>query len=164
MKKIYKIKTLAVMALAVMANVAFGQNLKVTADGKPVANGDVVEVTCELEDYTEAFGFLYVYYTWDPKLEVSTANGDETLYVTLSQVEGQTPFEICWPSQCITYGPDGLAKTSGKIGTTPVAIDIHIMGEITEDKKPSLDGGMSKVHMEGGSESLEFTLKGSPDD
>ena len=97
-------------------------------------------------------------------MEVSTANGDETLYVTLSQVEGQTPFEICWPSQCITYGPDGLAKTSGKIGTTPVAIDIHIMGEITEDKKPSLDGGMSKVHMECGSESLEFTLKGLPDD
>ena len=52
MKKIYKIKTLAVMAMALMANVAFGQTLKVTAKGEPVKNGDVITAECQVEDYS----------------------------------------------------------------------------------------------------------------
>ncbi|MDE5850614.1 MAG: hypothetical protein K2H38_10765 [Muribaculaceae bacterium] len=165
MKKLYKstLKSAAIMSLALMANVAVGQNLKVTANGKPVSNGDVIEVQCELEDYTQDFGFLFVHYVWNPHLEASIPEGEANLAVTLTQVEGQTPFEICWPIQCIVY-ENGIASASGKIGTTPANIEIHIMGDITDDNKPSLDGGMSKVRMECGSEKLEFTLKGLPAD
>ena len=166
MKKLYKttIKTAALMALAMMANVAAGQNFKVTANGKQVSNGDVIEVQCEFEDYTPDFGFFFVHYVWNPQLEASIAEGSTTLTATLSKVDDLTPFEICWPQNCMTYGPDGTATASGKIGTEPSHIDIHIAADVMEENATALAGGMSKVRLEADSETLEFTLKGMPAD
>lgn len=160
-----KIKSVAIMALALFANVAVAQNLKVTAYGNPVSDGDVIEVKCEFEDYSEDFGYFYVYCMWDPKLEVATEAGDQTLFVTVSRVEDLPTFEICWPSQCIEMGPDGIASTSGTIGTDPSHIDIHIAANIEDENDSALKGGgMSKVNLKCGSESMGLTLKALPVD
>ena len=166
MRKLYKttIKTAALMAIAFMANVAAGQNLKVTANGKPVSNGDVIEVQCEFEDYTPDFGFFFVSYVWNPQLEASIAEGTTTLNATLSKVDDLTPFDICWPANCIMYEPDGTASTSGKIGTEPSHIDIHIREDVSDENDTALAGGMSKVRLKADSETLEFTLIGMPAD
>lgn len=167
MKKIYQFsfKGLAVAALAMMANVAVGQNLKVTSNGNPVADGDVIEVKCEPEDFSEIFGYFYLNCRWDPNLEVASESGDETLYVTVSKVDDLPTFEICWPSQCINMGSDGKAVTSGTIGSTPSKVDIHVVEDIEDENATALNGGaMSKVNLRCASESLEFTLKALPVD
>lgn len=156
-----KIKSVALMVFSLVAAEAVGQNLKVTANGNPVSDGDIVEVKCEVEDYSEDFGYTFIYYSWNPELEASVADGEEILYVTLSKVDDQRPFEICWPGMCINY-VNGKASTSGKISTSPTHIDVHISDQTSGNIEASLDGGLSKVHLECGSESLDFTLKGLP--
>ncbi len=162
MKKIYSIKSVLAVACVLLANVAAGQNLQVTANGNPVKNGDVVEVEAEVEDFSEAWGSLYIYYKWDPQLMVASEEGEVTVNFTLTEIDNYTPFEICWPFQCMPY-KDGIATTSGTVGTTPAHIDIHIMVDKTaENPDVSLAGGMNKVRIDSGSETLEFTLKGLP--
>ncbi len=164
MKKFYKtkFKSVAALSLALLANVAFAQDLKVTSNGNPVSNGDIIDVECVFEDYTQDFGFFYLNCVWDPNLEVSTSEGSTTLNVTLSKVDNLPSFEICWPDQCINFGPDGTAKTSGTISTTPETVDIHIIEQVTDENDSSLGGGMSKVYLTSSAGALEFTLKALP--
>lgn len=162
MKKIYSIKSALAVAFALLANIAVGQNLQVTADGNPVKNGDVIEVKAEVEDYSDLIGSLYLHCTWDPQLMVASQEGETTVNFTLTKIDDYTPFEICWPTQCIVYKGE-FATTSGTVGTTPSHIDIHIIAEKTmQNPDVSLAGGMNKVRIDSGSESLEFTLKGLP--
>lgn len=162
MKKFYTIKTLAVVACAFMANVAFGQNLKVTADGKPVANGDVIEVPYDYEEesYPE-FGIFSYSYRWDPHLEVSTTAGTAQLEVTVTSLDNTAGFQICWPMTCLFIEPNGFKTSSGTINTNPQDLQIH--KEIVFDEEGAVpteaDGGSIKVTMKSGAETVEVTAK-----
>ncbi|MDE5585731.1 MAG: hypothetical protein K2I92_05220 [Muribaculaceae bacterium] len=164
MKKFYTVKSLAVVAFALMANVAFGQNLKITADGNPVANGDVLDVPYEVEDlsYPEYNYFNYTY-TWNPHLQAATEAGTAELTVTVTSVNNTAGFQICWPSSCHQVNSGAEVKVTGDIKTTPVDLQIDKVTTIEEmDKEPEnklpTEGGTVKVKFECGSETMEITV------
>ena len=162
MKKFYTIKTLAVVACAFMANVAFGQDLKVTADGKPVADGDVIEVRYDYEEesYPE-FGIYSFSYRWDPRIEVATTGSTAQLEVTVTSLDNTAGFQICWPMTCLFVDPNGFKTTSGTINATPQDLQIH--KETVFDEAGAVlteaDAGSIKVTMKSGSETIEVTAK-----
>lgn len=160
MKKIYKIKSLAVVACALMANVAFGQNLKLTSNGNAVANGDVIDLPYELEvdDYPE-MGMTFYSAKWDPHLEVSTVEGTATMSLTVTSIDNATGFTACWPLQCKVIEPNGSLTTEGEITTTPTDLQIHkeVLDLASKDDVPT-EGGTIKVTLVSGSESMEITI------
>ena len=164
MKKFYTIKSLAVVAFALMANVAFGQNLKITAGGNPVADGDVLEVPYEVEDYSYPDIAYYNYtYTWNPHLEASTVAGSDELTVTVTSVDNSAGFQICWPASCHQITPGAEVEVKGEITTEPVDLQIDKVTTIEEmDKEPEnklpTEGGSVKVKFVCGSDTMEITV------
>lgn len=159
MKKIYKLKSLAVVALAFMANVAFGQNLKVTYEGTPVTDGQVIDLPYEVEDYSYPEFDLYVYhYEWNPHLMASVESGSENLTVTVTSVDDTEGFQICWPMNCNFVQPNSSVVVSGTIDTTPVDLQIDKVIEIYEAGVLPTAGGKVKVKFECGSETMEITI------
>ena len=162
MKKFYQFcfKGLAVAALAMMANVAVGQNLKVTSKGNPVANGDVIELTYVTEemDYPD-LGFYFCTFTWDPHLEVSTTAGSAQATVTVTSLENTSGFQLCWPDGCKSVNAGGSTSSSSTINATPQDLKIH--KEVTIEEKGVLptEGGSVKVKVVSGSETVEVTVK-----
>lgn len=158
MRKLYTIKSIAVCALALVANVAVGQNLKVTSHGNPVANGDVIEVACEFEDYSVP-GIMECYsYSWDPHLEAATLSGEEGLTVTLTSINYTPDFQLCWPSQCSILPAGGNISSHGNITTEPVDLGIH-KNLVYYSKEENLVGGEVTVKLEANGEAIEFTVK-----
>lgn len=157
MRKLYTIKSIAVCALALAANVAVGQNLKVTSHGNPVANGDVVEVACEFMDYSVP-GYEYYSYSWDPHLEAAALTGEERLSVTLTSINDTEDFQLCWPSQCNILPPGESLSSQGNITTEPVDLGIH-KNLVYYNKVEAPFGGEVKVKLEANEEVIEFTVK-----
>lgn len=163
MKKIYKIKTLAVMAMALMANVAFGQTLKVTAKGEPVKNGDVITAECEVTDYSmPESGFYWYDLEWNPHLEVSVDEGSLDLTVTVTNIGESEKFLFCWPQECLDVNPGESKTQSGKVGTTPADLKIDSKASLTSAPDGEVNGGSVKVKFEWGSEQMEVTVKTLP--
>lgn len=158
MRKLYTIKSIAVCALALAANVAVGQNLKVTSHGNPVANGDVVEVTCEYMDYSVPGIMEYYSYSWDPHLEAATLTGEESLTVTLTSINDTQDFQLCWPSQCNILNAGESLSSHGDITTEPVDLGIHKSLEYYS-KVDAPAGGEVMVKLEANEEVIEFTVK-----
>ncbi len=161
MRKLYKIKSFAVCALALVANVAVAQNLKVTSHGNPVANGDVIEVACEVVDYSMPGTTLeYCFsYSWDPHIEAATLNGEEGLIVTLTSINNTTDFQLCWPMQCTSLPAGESVSSQGNIKTEPADLGIHKELMIySPDQVPTV-GGEAKVELETTEEVIEFTIK-----
>ena len=160
MKKIYNIKTLAVAAFALMANVAFGQTtFKLTANGVPVANGDVIDQPYDFEDYSmPEYDFYMYHYEWNPHLEVSTTGGDADLKVTVTSVGDTEGFQICWPGNCNFVASGQSVVVSGKITDVPVDLRIDKVVELYEAGLVPTEGGSIKVKLECGSETMEITV------
>lgn len=159
MKKIYKLKSLAVVALAFMANVAFGQNLKVTYEGTPVTDGQVIDLPYVVEDYSYPEYDLYVYhYEWNPHLMASVASGSANLTVTVTSVDDTQGFQMCWPMNCNPVIPGQPAVASGEITTEPSDLQIDKPIDIYEAGVLPAEGGTVKVKFECGSETMEITI------
>ncbi|MDE7347905.1 MAG: hypothetical protein K2N48_14335 [Muribaculaceae bacterium] len=162
MKKFYenKIKFLAAMAFVLMTNVAVGQSFKVTSNGNPVANNDIIEVPYEYEDYSvpEADYYQYVY-AWYPEIEVSSNGGTLSLSASVTASDTTDGFQICWPSQCKFVNPGGTEESSGTVGTEPENLSIHREINIYSKEDVSRGEGELKVKLVAGSETMEFTLK-----
>lgn len=161
MKKIYAIKSAFAMGLALMANVAFGQTLKVTSNGNPVSNGDVLEVAYEFEDLAmPEYGIdYYGIFTWDPHLEVASEDGPANLLATVTSLDNTSGFQICWPMGCKQVDAGKSASSSGQIDAK--ASDLQIHKEISSydpNEKPT-DGGSVRVTLECGDETFEVTVK-----
>ena len=159
MKKIYAIKSLAVAALALMANLAMGQNLKVTSNGNPVADGDVIDLPYDLEisDFPE-YGVTFYSAKWDPHLEVSTIEGTASVTVTLTSVDDTNGFQLCWPDGCKDAKPGQSVSSSGTIDATPQDLNIHKEQSLnSEDSVPNA-GGTVRVNIIGGEESITVTV------
>ena len=156
MKKIYK--SLAAVACAFIANAAFGQNLVVTADGNPVANGDVIDLPYEffIEDFPE-FGFTYYKAIWDPHLEVSTTSGSAQLTVTLTSIDA-TGFQLCWNGLCKAPTLGDSVSSTDPIGTTPEDLQIHKEEYLDSANAVPSAGGTVKVKLQSDSESMEITI------
>lgn len=158
MKKIYSFKSIVVLAMALFANVAVAQNLIVTANGVPVSDGDVVEVACEFEDYSEP-GFTMLRYAWYPELYASTTSGRQNLTVTVTSVEDTDGFQLCWPQNCLFVAPGGSATSTSSIDTIPQDLQIHKeIWAYSEEEIPTA-GGEIKVKLEGYLDDIEFTVK-----
>ena len=160
MKKIYNIKTLAVAAFALMANVAFGQTtFKLTANGVPVANGDVIDQPYDFEDYSmPEYDFYMYHYEWNPHLEISTLSGEADLTVTVTSLGETNGFQICWPMNCNFVQPGQSVVASGVINTTPADLKIDKVVELTEAGMVPTEGGSIKVMFECGAEVMEITV------
>ena len=161
MKKFYmnKIKSVVALTLVMLTNVAFAQSLNVTSNGKPVNNGDVIEVAYDYEDWSMPEANYYQYhYAWYPEIEVSSAEGD-TLSVTVKSEEDTDGFQICWPSMCIQVKPNEIVKVSGEIGSDPVNLQIHReINYYTEDYGEVASGVLAvKLASEVGN--VDFTIK-----
>lgn len=158
MKKIYAIKSLAVAALALIANVAMGQNLKVTSNGNPVADGDVINLPYELEveDFPE-YGLTFYKAKWDPHLEASTIEGEAELTVTLTSIDAQA-FQLCWPNGCQAVGPGQSKSAYGTIDTTPQDLSIHKEKDLNSADEEPTDGGTVKVQITSGDETITVTV------
>ena len=142
-----------------MANVAFGQNLKVTYDGTPVTDGQVIDLPYEVEDYSYPELNFYVYeYAWNPHLMASVESGSADLTVTVTSVDDTEGFQICWPMTCNFVKPNSSAVVSGTIETTPVDLQIDKITQINEPGVLPTEGGKVKVKFECGSETMEITI------
>lgn len=158
MKKFDKIKSVALVALALMANVAVGQNLKVTSNGVPVENGAVIDLPYIFEDYTVPGLFEYYIYDWNPKIEASLAEGIEEMSVTVTSLENSSGFQICWPSGCQQVNPGQSTTAKGQVNEDPADLQIHKeVGVNNANDKPT-EGGKVKVTIETESETFEFTV------
>lgn len=155
MKKFYTIKTIAVCAFAMLANIAVAQNLKVTANGKAVADGDVIEVACEYEDL---YGVQWVY-AWNPHLEASTISGSENATVTLTSAADTEGFSICWPMTCVSVAAGQSVSTSGTLTTEPSDLVIHREAVLYSKDDPIPGAGSAKVTIVAGSDEMEITIK-----
>ncbi len=159
MKKFYTFKSIALLALAVMANVAAAQNLKLTSNGNPVENGAVIELpyVFEVEAYPE-FN-LYIYsYIWNPHFEVSTTSGEANCTVTLTSLENTSGFQLCWPDGCKFANPGQSITSTGNVTTEPSDLQIHKeFSPDTADEKPT-EGGSIKLTVKSGSETIECTV------
>lgn len=158
MRKFYlnKMKSLAIIAFALTANVAVGQKLILTANGKPVSNNDVIELPCQYELLTPMEGVEYHYYEWNPHLEVATAEGTAELTVTVTSMENASGFQICWPEGCVQIPANESGTSKGTIDTKPVDIDVHKVINTKDPAKP--DGGKIKVTLQTADEKLEVTV------
>lgn len=158
MKKFDKIKSVALVALALMANVAVGQNLKVTSNGVPVENGAVIDLPYIFEDYTVPGLFEYYIYDWNPKIEASLAEGIEEMSVTVTSLENSSGFQICWPSGCQQVNPGQSTTAKGQVNEDPADLQIHKeVGVNNANDKPT-EGGKVKVTIETESETFELTV------
>ena len=160
MRKIYAIKSLAVAALAFMANVAMGQNLKVTSNGNPVADGDVIDLPYEHEvfSFPEMPDYIFYKAMWDPHLEASTINGTESATVTLTSIDGTTGFHLGWPVECQIAGPNESKSSSGSIDSTPQDLKIHKEEYLDNEDSVPTAGGTVKVKITSGGESITVTI------
>lgn len=158
MKKIYAIKSLAVAALAFMANVAMGQNLKVTSNGNPVADGDVIDLPYEVEvlDFPD-YGMTFYNAKWDPHFEASTIEGTAELTVTLTSIDAQV-FQLCWPNGCKDVNPGQSISSYGTIDTTPQDLSIHKVKELKSADEVPTNGGTVKVQLTSGDETITVTV------
>lgn len=155
-----KIKSIALLAFAFMANIAVGQNLKVTSNGNPVANNDVIEVAWEFEDLSlPEYEMYYYMYTWNPRLEVSTVEGSESVSVTVESIDNATDFQICWPVNCLFITSGGSVTVNGNAGTTPSDLKVHKEVSFENEEEKPTEGGSVKVTVEGASDVIEFTVK-----
>lgn len=155
-----KTRSIVIMAFAMIANIAFSQNLKVTSNGTPVSNNDVIEIPYVFEDYSvPELGMYYYLYTWDPHLEASTVNEDANLYVELTSIDNTVGFQLCWPGGCQALEPGKTVSSTGKISTVPSDLQIH--KEFSSDKadETPTEGGTIKVTLKCGSEIMELTVK-----
>lgn len=162
MKKIYNIKSLALVSFALMANVAVGQNLKVTSDGQPVENGAVIQLPYEFADYSmPEYNFYSFQYLWDPNLEVATAAGEEDITVTVESLDNTEGYQLCWPQICQFAKPGAPVSSKGTVTTTPTYLSIH--QEVSYDKEgvvPSeSDLASIKVTIAGETETIEVIVK-----
>ena len=158
MKKFYKIKSVAFVALALMANVAVAQNLKVTSNGVPVENGTVIDLPYTFEDYSEPGVFEYYVYNWNPKIEASLTEGIEEMTVTVTNLEYTSGFQICWPSGCQQVNPGGFATAKGQVNEDPVDLQIHKEINFNNANDKPSEGGKIKVSIQTESETFEFTV------
>ena len=159
MKKFDKIKSVALVAMALMANVAVGQNLKVTSNGEPVENGAEINLPYVVEDYSVP-GIIdeYFVYTWDPHIEASLAEGIEEMTVTVTSLDNSSGFQICWPSACQQVNPGESTSARGTVNDEPADLQIHkSQDSYSADVKPT-EGGKIKVTIQTESESLELTV------
>lgn len=153
------IKTIAVCALALMANTAIAQNLKITSNGNPVSSGDVIELPYEFEDYSVPGKIEYYDFLWDPNLEASVAEGSASLTVTVTSLNDSEGFQLCWPGGCQTAEPGESVSSTSTIDTKPVNLMIHKEIIFNEAGKLPTEGGEATVSFECGSESFSITLK-----
>ncbi|MDE6697055.1 MAG: hypothetical protein K2K25_09245 [Muribaculaceae bacterium] len=155
-----KIKWALVVALAVISNAAMAQDIKVTSKGNAVANNQVVETPCDVEDYTE-YG-AGCFYRWDPEIEVSTESGEMPITVTLTAGENTYGTQLCWPMNCQAPEPGKSVTSTGTIGTTPSNLQIHRdflpSEEFENEEKPTKVKDI-KVKIDYASKSFEFTVK-----
>lgn len=161
MKKIYqkKIKFLAAVAFAFLANVAVGQNFKVTYEGAPVADGDVIELPYVCEDWSmPEFDFYQYHFEWNPHLEASTMSGSANLKVTVTSVNETRGFQMCWPNNCFPVNPGTPAVSSGIINTDPVDLSIDKSVDFYEQGQVPTEGGTVNVKFECGSETMQITI------
>lgn len=152
------IKTIAVCALAFLANTAIAQNLKITSNGNPMSNGDVIELPYVYEDFSVP-GVEYHNFLWDPYLEASVAEGSASLTVTLTSINDSEGFQLCWPSGCQTADPGESVTSTSDIDSEPTDLMIHKEVNFFEAGKFPTEGGEATVSFECGSESLSITLK-----
>ena len=162
MKKIYNIKSLSLVAFALMANVAVGQNLMVTSDGQPVENGAVIQLPYEFEDNSWPEYDLYSYsYLWDPNIEVSTVEGEEDITVTVESLDNTEGYQLCWPQICQFAKPNAPVSSRGTVSMTPTYLSIH--QGVTFDKEGEVpsesDLASIKVTIAGNTETIEVIVK-----
>ncbi len=158
MVKLYSLKSACVIALAVMANVAVGQNIKVTSHGNPVSNGDVIELPYELEDFSE-YGEGMANYTWNPHLEASTTEGSVAISVAVSADDKANGVSICWPTQCVMVNPGSTVTANGTIDTTPADLQTHReVFTYSLNDVPTEEGNI-KVEVTSDTETIGFTIK-----
>lgn len=155
MKKFYTIKTIAVCAFAMLANIAVAQNLKVTANGKAVADGDTIELECVYEDL---YGVQWEY-SWNPLLEASTISGTENATITLTCDAETDGFSICWPMTCKNPQPGQSVSSSGTLTTEPSDLQIHREAILNSKDEPIPGAGSAKVTIVAGSDEMELTIK-----
>lgn len=159
MKKIYMIKTMAVCALALLANTVFAQNLQVTSNGNPVSNGDVIELPYEFEDYSIPGVLEFYEYKWDPQIEVASSEDNTSLTITLSSSENNDGFELCWPGACVPRGEGESVSSTGIIGPELEYVSIHKSESFsTKDEVPT-DAPTINIFFKTSSETLEMTVK-----
>lgn len=159
MKKIYLIKTIAVCALAMLANTAIAQNLQVTSNGNPVSNGDVIELPYELEDYSIP-GLIELYdYEWNPNIEVASSEENTPLTITISSSDNKDGFELCWPMQCVDRNEGESVSSSGIIGPQFEYVFIHKSEAFdNKDEVPTV-APIINITFTTSSETLEITVK-----
>lgn len=159
MRKFYSLKSIAVCTLALLSNVAVAQNLIVTSHGNPVSDGDVIEVPCDIIDYSQppVLDFCY-HYQWNPLLEASTSKGSETLQVTVTNSGNTKGFQICWPNACQSITPGASVSTSGLIDTKPADLQIERELDAYKVEDVPTEGGEITVKLETSSETIEFKV------
>ncbi|MDE6017591.1 MAG: hypothetical protein K2G85_02130 [Muribaculaceae bacterium] len=149
-----------VAALALISNVAMGQDIKVTTNGKDVVNNGTYEVECTVEDYSE-YG-AGIYYAWYPHIEVASLSGEMPIKVTMSAAENTDYVQFCWPYNCQYSVPGGSVSAEGTIGTTPQDLQIHgELNSLTTSVLPK-EAGEIKVQINYNFKSFEFTVKFLP--
>lgn len=162
MKKFYmnKIKTAALMAFALLANVAVGQNFTVTSNGNPVENGAIIALQYEFEDYSAPEHEVYTYaYAWYPNLKVASTDGEVNVTVTVTSINDTNNIQICWPMQCHFVAPGTSQTETGTIDTTPSDLQIHKEDYYYEQGGAPTQVGEAKVTILSDTQSFECTLK-----
>lgn len=155
-----KIKTVALMAFAMLANVAVGQNLKVTSNGQPVENGAILELPYEFEDYSAPEADFYFFsYKWNPNLAVTSISGEIDVTVTLTSINETGGLSICWPMNCFDVAPGGSQSSTGSIGAIPSALQIHKENQYYEQGLGPTEVGEAKVTIQSNGETFETSLK-----
>ena len=158
MIRLYSKKSALVFALAMMANVALAQSFKVTSNGNPVSNNDVIELPCEFEDFSEGGEYMAVY-TWNPHLDAVSTGGSTALSVSVTPDENADGVTICWPSSCAMVSPGKTLTNNGTITNEPADLQIHREVYAYSKEEGPTEVGTVKVEVSSGSETMVFTIK-----
>lgn len=159
----FKTRSIAMMAFAMIANIAFGQNLKVTSNGTPVSNNDVIEIPYVYEDYSYPELDMYLYeYMWEPNLAVSVSSGSETLTITVSSADNNDGFMLCWPGSCVDRKPGDSVSSTGTVNTEPQHVDLHKDESFTSKDQVPTETTVIKVNFATSTENMEITVKCLP--
>lgn len=159
----FKTRSIAIMAFAMIANIAFSQNLKVTSNGTPVSNNDVIEIPYVFEDYSYPELNMYLYeYMWEPNLAVSVSSGSETLTITVSSADNNDGFMLCWPGSCVDRKPGDSVSSTGTVNTEPQHVDLHKADDFTSKDQVPTETTVIKVNFATSTENMEITVKCLP--
>lgn len=113
-------------------NVGNESTLKLTADGKTINDGDVINVyPHDILEYEDGGTNMYLL-SWDAKIFASSTLGETDLTLTVNT--NDNGFNICWPLNCKFVTPGTEFSTTDLIYSSPTDLQFHCTADFSESQ------------------------------